>query len=121
MRKKNFKGRCEKRQVSKSEDVCRTYDAIQRAYLERLEANKNIKSIRCNVPLKGPTVEEYTTDFVCIRADGEMMVRECVFRRFLTKPLTLKLLDMSREYWTKLGVKDWGIVIDAEKQSVETG
>ena len=50
-----------------------------------------------------------------------MMVRECVFRRFLTKPLTLKLLDMSREYWTKLGVKDWGIVIDAEKQSVETG
>ena len=45
MRKKNFKGRCEKRQVSKCEDICRTYDDIQRAYLERLEANKNIKSI----------------------------------------------------------------------------
>ena len=85
MRKKNFKGRCEKRQVSASEDVCRTYDDIQRAYMDKLEANKSIKSIRCNVPLKGPTVEEYTTDFVCIRVDGEMMVRECVFRRFLTK------------------------------------
>ena len=120
MRKKNFKGRCEKRQVSKCEDVCRTYDDIQRAYLDRLETNKNIKSIRCNVPLKGPTVEEYTTDFVCIRADGEMMVRECVFRRYLKKPLTLKLLDMSREYWSKLGVTDWGIVID-EEQPVETG
>ena len=55
MRKKNYKGRCEKRQVSKCEDICRTYDDIQRAYLERLEANKNIKSIRCNVPMKGPT------------------------------------------------------------------
>ena len=120
MRKKNYKGRCEKRQVSKCEDICRTYDDIQRAYLERLEANKNIKSIRCNVPLKGSAVEEFTTDFVCIRADGEMMVRECVFRRFLTKPLTLKLLDMSRGYWTKLGVKEWGIVID-EELPMETG
>lgn len=61
------------------------------------------------------------TDFVCIRTDGEMMVRECVYRRLLTKPLVLKLLDMSLEYWTKLGVKDWGIVIDAEKQLDETG
>ena len=32
MRKKNYKGRCEKRQISKCEDVCRTYDDIQRAY-----------------------------------------------------------------------------------------
>ena len=68
MRKKNFKGRCEKRLVSKCEDVCRTYDDIQRAYLERLEANKNIKSIRCNVPMKGPTVEDYMTDFVSTRS-----------------------------------------------------
>lgn len=29
MRKKNFKGRCEKRRLSKCEDVCRTFDAIQ--------------------------------------------------------------------------------------------
>ena len=57
MRKKNFKGRCEKRHVLKCEDVCRTYDDIQRAYLDKLEANKNIKSIRCNVPMKGPTAE----------------------------------------------------------------
>lgn len=29
MRKKNFKGRCEKRRLSKCEDVCRTFDAIR--------------------------------------------------------------------------------------------
>ena len=32
MRKKNFKGRCEKRRLPKCEDVCRTYDGIQYAY-----------------------------------------------------------------------------------------
>ena len=43
------------------------------------------------------------------------MVRECVFRKFLTKPMTVKLLDASRDYWLKHGVSDWGVVIDEEK------
>ena len=29
MRKKGYKGRCEKKDLSKSQEVCRTYDAIQ--------------------------------------------------------------------------------------------
>ena len=32
MRKKNFKGRCEKRVLGKCVEVCGTYDAIQYAY-----------------------------------------------------------------------------------------
>jgi hypothetical protein len=36
-------------------------------------------------------------------------------RNRLTKPLNVKLLDMSRNYWTKRGVADWGIVINAEE------
>lgn len=40
------------------------------------------------------------------------MVRECVFRKFLMKPMTVKLLDASREYWRNRGVSDWGVVID---------
>ena len=42
------------------------------------------------------------------------MVRECVFRKFLKKPMTVKLLDASRDYWNNHGVSDWGIVIDEE-------
>ena len=57
---------------------------------------------------------EYMTDFVCIKTDGDLMVRECVYRKLLTKPLTIKLLDMSRDYWQRHGVTDWGLVIDAE-------
>lgn len=56
----------------------------------------------------------YTSDFVCVKSDGDLMVRECVFRRLLMKPLTVKLLDTSRDYWLRHGVTDWGLVVDEE-------
>lgn len=115
MRKKGYKGRTEKRILSKCNDVCRTYDEIQFAYADMLQANNSIKEIRCNVLLDGLQEGEYTSDFVCIKTDGDMMVRECVQRKHLMKPMTVKLLDVSREYWLRHGVSDWGLVIDAEK------
>ena len=115
MRKKGFKGRCDKRTLTKCKEVCRTYDPIQYAYAEKLQENDSVKEIRCNVPLDGLSEGDYMTDFVCIKADNDMMVRECVQRRFLLKPLTVRLLDASREYWRRHGVSYWGIVIDAEE------
>ena len=114
MRKKNFKGRCEKRKIPKCEDVCRTYDPIQYAYADLLAADDEVQEIRCNVLLDGLEEGEYTTDFVCTKTDGDLMVRECVYRKFLMKPMTVKLLDASREYWLRHGVTDWGLVIDEE-------
>ena len=115
MRKKNFKGRCEKRVIPKCSEVCRTYDAIQYAFADLLQADDGIKEIKCNVLLDGLEEGDYTSDFVCIKVDGDLMVRECVFRKHLMKPLTVKLLDASREYWLRHGVNDWGLVIDEEK------
>ncbi len=115
MRKKNFKGRCEKRVIAKCSEVCRTYDAIQYAYADVLQTSDEVREIRCNVPLDGWDISEYTSDFVCVKSDNDLMVRECVFRKFLMKPLTVKLLDASREYWLRHGVTDWGLVIDEEK------
>ncbi len=114
MRKKNFKGRCEKRVIGKCTEVCRTYDTIQYAYADLLQASDEIKEIRCNVLLERLEIGEYTSDFVCTRTNGDLMVRECVFRKFLMKPLTVKLLDASRDYWLRRGVTDWGLVIDEE-------
>lgn len=114
MRKKNFKGRCKKRTISKCEDVCRTFDSIQYAYADILQASEEIKEIRCNVLMDGLSIGEYTSDFVCIKTNGDLLVRECVDRRFLTKPLTVKLLDASRLYWLRRGVTDWGLVINEE-------
>lgn len=115
MRKKNYKGRCEKRTLSKCKEVCKTYDAIQAAYAEVLQECDEVKEIRCNVLLDGLEIGGYTSDFVCVKLNGDLMVRECVFRKFLMKPMTVKLLDASREYWLNHGVSDWGLVIDAEK------
>ncbi len=115
LRQKNYKGRCEKRALPKCKGVCRTYDAVQRAFSDALQADDSIVEFRCNVPLDGLTEGEYTTDFLCIKADGDIMIRECVLRKFLTKPMTVRLLDSSREYWLRHGVSDWGIVIDAER------
>lgn len=118
MIKKDYKGRCEKKNLLKSSDVCRMYNQIQSLYATVLEEDENITSIQCNVLLQGFTFgkdfKEYTSDFVCIKTDGTTMVRECVFRKLLTKPMTVKLLDASRDYWLKHGVSDWGIVIDEE-------
>lgn len=114
MRKKNFKGRCEKRVIDKCSEVCRTYDAIQYAYADVLQKDDAVKEIRCNVLLDGLEMGEYTSDFVCVKADNDLMVRECVFRKYLMKPMTVKLLDASREYWLRRGVTDWGLVIDEE-------
>ena len=115
MRKKNYKGRCEKRMLSKCQEVCRTYDTVQSAYADFLQSCDEITEIRCNVFMEGLTEGEYTSDFVCVKSGGGLMVRECVFRKYLTKPMTVKLLDASREYWLARGVKDWGLVIDEEK------
>ena len=114
MRRKGYKGRCEKKSLVKSQNVCRTYNEIQSVYADMLQNDNNIQEIRCNVLLDGLAEGDYTSDFVCVKTDGDLMVRECVFRKFLKKPMTVKLLDASRDYWINHGVSDWGIVIDEE-------
>lgn len=115
MRKIGYKGRCEKKSLSKCKEVCRTYDPIQSKYAELLDGLPEIEEIRCNVPLEGFKEGNYMTDFVCVKSGGDLMVRECVWRNRITKPLNVKLLDASREYWTNRGVKDWGMVTNEEE------
>ena len=115
MRKKSYKGRCEKRSLSKCQGICKTYDAIQAVYADILENDKTIIDFRCNVLLDHLEIGDYMTDFVCTKSNGDLMIRECVFRNHLVKPMTVKLLDASRNYWHEHGVSDWGLVIDAKE------
>ena len=114
MRKRNYKGRCEKRVLKKCKSVLKTYDPIQSAYADVLEKNEEVTEIRCNVPLDNLEIGEYMSDFVCTKTDGDLMVCECVSRRLLLKPMTIKLLDASREFWLCRNVKDWRLVIGNE-------
>lgn len=115
MKKKNYKGRCEKRKLEKCNEICKTYDDLQLAYAIQLSKAEDVLEFKCNILLEGLEEGCYTTDFVCTKINGEIMVRECTYRKMLVKPLTAKLLEASRQYWIRRGISDWGLVIDAEK------
>ena len=114
MLKAKIKQRCEKRSLSKAIGVCRLFSSIQSRYANKLQADKDIKEIRCNYALDNFELGDYTSDFVCLKADGSYLVRECVDRRHLAKPLTIRLLEASRLYWLHKGISDWGIVVNSE-------
>lgn len=112
MLKKNYKGRCEKRALSKCQGVCKSYNDLQYGFADMLQADSDIESFVCNVQLDEL---DYTTDYLITKSSGDLMVRECVSRKLISKPMNIKLLDLSREYWLKRGVNDWGIVTNAEE------
>lgn len=120
MKPKGYKRtRCEKRSMSKCADgVAQTYNVLESKYAETLEQNPDVKEFRCQFLLEGLEMGEYCSDFVVTKVDGDLMVWECVFRKHLTKPMTAKLLDESRNYWRRRGVTDWGIVVDKKKEDV---
>ena len=45
MRKKNYKGRCEKKFVPKCNEIFKAYDAVQNAYVDVLSSRNDIVQI----------------------------------------------------------------------------
>ena len=120
MRRKGYRGTgCTKRSFNKCEGVCRTYDKIQTVFADILQNDESVVSFQCNVLIESGEEKQYTTDFVAVKSDGSTMVRECVWRKNLSRPLTAKLLDISRNYWRSKGVIDWGIVIEKKEEADE--
>ena len=104
-----------KKKLSKCKTVLKAYSPLQFAYGNELENNCDIAEIKCNVPIEVSDIEgNFTTDFYCIKIDGEAMVRECVYKEKLLKPYYIKTLDASRNYWLAKGITDWGLVLDAD-------
>ena len=113
MRTSNTHSLTIKRQLNNCKSVFNAYNELQYAYGLKLDNNTDIVEIRCNVKLVDcPKAESYTPDFYCIKLGGEALVRECVDKAKLLKPMTLKLLDISRNYWLSKGITDWGIVLN---------
>ena len=116
MRNSKTRARCNKRQLGKAKGVVRTYNEVQDRFADILVNDTSIKNFICNYPLSDFPMNDgkYTSDFYCTTNNGEIVVYECCFRRHITKPLTARLLDASRNYWLKRGV-DWRLVVDAEE------
>ena len=108
MRKKNYKGaKCTKRYVNKCDDVCKTYDAIQYAYANLLSEAEEVKSFQVNVLLQGLEEGAYTSDFVITKANGKLMVRECVSRKHLTSLVDAIGLGIRKLYTEKKAMVDF--------------
>lgn len=120
MRRSDYRGaKCVKRKLSKCEDVCRTYGDLQHKFADLLETSDDIASFQVNVEMTGLNIDgKFTTDFVAVKTDGELMVRECVERNKIHTPRNCRMLDASREYWLRHGIKDWGIVVDSNKGGI---
>lgn len=121
MKKKGYRGsRVEKRQLSKCSDgVAKTYNTLESRFADMLQDDENVKWFRCNVLLDDFPEGEYCSDFVCVKTNGDLMVRECVYRKNIMRPKTIRLLDASRDYWIRRGVTDWGLVVDKKKEDVD--
>lgn len=121
MKKYGYKGtRCEKRKLDKCTDgVVKTFNTLESKFADMLQEDDNIRWFRCNVRLEDFPEGEYCSDFVCVKTNGDLMVRECVYRKHIMKPRTIKLLDASRDYWIRRGVTDWGLVVDKKKEDVD--
>ena len=115
MRNKNSHVVNIKRKLSKCNKVFVAFNELQLKYGEALESNEEILDIKSNVELTNFELgDNFTTDFLCTKRDGEMLVRECVYRKNLLKPAVIKMLDASRNYWKSRGIDNWGIVLDGK-------
>ena len=104
-----------KKKLSKCRLIFYAHNELQYKYGCQLDFSSEIAEIKCNVPIEVADVEgEFTTDFYCIKTNGEIIVRECVYKDKLLKPLTIKMLDASRNYWLSKGVADWGLVLNGD-------
>ena len=59
MQKYNYKSRCEKRKLTKCQDICRTYNKIQTVFADMLEADDDVVSFNCHVRLRGVADDMY--------------------------------------------------------------
>lgn len=114
MRNKVQKGKCVKMTLPHFEGVVKTYDDLQNAAAKLLCDNSDFVSIQANVDCIEMDGIKYTSDFLCRDKDGGYTVYECVYRKYLDKPKTVKLLDASQKFWQGRGCT-WGLIIEKEQ------
>ena len=113
MRNSNSHTKTYRKKLNKCRCIFYAYSELAYRYGDVLNKREDIVSIDVNVKLLGCSLgDNYTTDFYCLKDNGEYLVRECVYKEKLLSPKTLKLLSASRNFWLSKGIKDWGIVIN---------
>ena len=126
MEKKNAKRRDIKFFSGKNQTVVCVHSAEARAYARYLEGQAGVQRYEVNLPLelvRFPHLNaldiraeyfslERISDFRVFFEDGHSAVREIVKVKNLEKRAVIEQLELSRRYWSALGVYDWKIVTD---------
>ena len=58
MYKKNYKGRCEKKSLSKCDTICRCYSTIQSVYADKLQTDPSVQSFNAMRHSKMKTTQQ---------------------------------------------------------------
>ena len=109
----------------KNQAVIVVHSEEARAYSKYLEDWEEVKCYEVNKRLDEgrlrsvPRVDiradflkqEWTTDFYLRFEDGTVGIREIVQPKALQKRAEVEKLELSRRYWTLMGVKDWKVVV----------
>ena len=104
-----------KKKLNKCKTIFYAYNDVQFKYGDVLDNRKDIVEIKCNVKIDCELGDSYTSDFYCVKENVEIMIRECLYKNILLKPMNVKMLDASRKYRLSKGVTDWGIVLNEEE------
>ena len=85
--------------------VCKLYSSLQRKLAERFENDDSVETFEVNVKVDELPIDgTFTTDLLVKFKDGSLKAYECILRKHLTKPMSMKLLSLSRAHWIKKGV-----------------
>ena len=118
MHNSNTRSKTIKKKLNKCKNIFFAYSNLQFTYGNILDSNEEVVEIKSNVKLIGCDLgDSFTSDFLCTKSNGELMVVECIEKEKLLKPLTCKMLDCSRNYWLSKGVIDWRLVIGEESNN----
>jgi hypothetical protein len=109
----------------KNQKILIVHSEGARAYSKYLEDREEVESYEVGklldegrlqmvsrVDIRGEYIsQEWTSDFVLKYRDGITGVREIIRPSDLEKRAEVEKLELSRRYWTLMGVKDWKVVV----------
>lgn len=100
------------------------HTAVAKRFCDTLEKDDQVKSYQTNVELVNWQEKcsivglrtsyvntQWSSDFLIIKADDSVMVRELMSLEDLKKKSEIEKLEISRRYWKVAHVSDWGIIL----------
>ena len=125
MRRSDAKGRMIKFHSKKNDQIMIVTSEEARSYCRYLEDDENVDEYQPDYPLDNNRLQiishtdirkeyfekEWVSDFYIKKIGGVMAIRELFAPRNLYQLSEVEKIELSRRYWSSLGITDWRIVL----------